>query len=302
MYGFLIAVGLGGGLGYVSSRGGYCLNSAFRDSALRIDHTRTRIFLGAAAVQMLCLPLWFALGWADLRWTPASLSHLVVGALIFGVGMRYANGCATSIWYKLGAGDLGALAAAIGMGVGAVVAVRVLRSSRWALGVLPDHPPPIWPWVLPAVGLVIAAALVRHRGGWRRTAFALAIIALATRAIAEYLPQSLTAIPAAGAIAGAAVGLPVQVGPAAFGVLVGLVLGGTAAAARDGLWMLQRPSVGQGVQRLLGGAGLGAGAVLAGGCTAGHGLMGIPLLAPSSVLAIGLIFLARAAMTRTEVV
>lgn len=107
---------------------------------------------------------------------------------------------------------------------------------------------------------------------------------------------------ASSASVAAAIGLPIQVGPAGFGVLVGLVLGGTAAAARDGLWTLQRPSKGQGVQRLLGGAGLGAGAVLAGGCTAGHGLMGFPLLAPSSILAIGLIFLARAAMTRTEVV
>jgi hypothetical protein len=39
-----------------------------------------------------------------------------------------------------------------------------------------------------------------------------------------------------------------------------------------------------------GGLGLGVGASLAAGCTVGHGLTGVPLLAPGSILAILSIF------------
>lgn len=304
----LIAVAAGGvlglALGYVSSRGRYCLNSAFRASALRIDHTRTRIFLFAAAIQMIALPLWFALGWAQLRWSAAAIGGLVVGAVVFGIGMRWANGCATSVWYKLGRGDMGALVAAIGMGLGALLALRLLAALFAGLpgGTAPSDPPLIMRWILPVAGLALAAVLWRAPGSWRRTAIALAIIALGARAIGSHYAQmpGLTAVPAAGALSAAVLGIDFTVGAAAYAVLVGLILGGTLAGLRDGDWAVARIGPLTALSRLIGGAALGVGAVLAGGCTAGHGLMGVPLLAPASLLAIGLIFLARSAVARPD--
>ena len=87
--------------------------------------------------------------------------------------------------------------------------------------------------------------------------------------------------------------------------LGGIVLGGLLAALAAGTWSpgfdagLLRTAPGwlQAPLLLVGGGLLGYGARLAGGCTSGHGIVGMAQLARSSLVATGLFMVAGAAVT-----
>jgi uncharacterized membrane protein YedE/YeeE len=72
--------------------------------------------------------------------------------------------------------------------------------------------------------------------------------------------------------------------------VLGIPLGAFVAARRTGPIAASKVSVASASKNFAGGFGLGAGASLAAGCTVGHGLTGIPLLAPGSVLTLASIF------------
>jgi uncharacterized membrane protein YedE/YeeE len=72
--------------------------------------------------------------------------------------------------------------------------------------------------------------------------------------------------------------------------VLGIPLGAFIAARMSGPVIVSKVSARSASKHFVGGLGLGAGASLAAGCTVGHGLTGIPLLAPGSVLAIASIF------------
>jgi uncharacterized membrane protein YedE/YeeE len=124
------AVGLVGALvvgaifGYGAQRGAFCMNSGFR-GAVEGDWTKVKALALAVAVQLLLLPAIFATGLAHPAELPLLPLAAVVGGLVFGLSMRWAGGCAAGVWYKLGAGDAGALLAILGMALGALA-----RASR----------------------------------------------------------------------------------------------------------------------------------------------------------------------------
>jgi uncharacterized membrane protein YedE/YeeE len=72
--------------------------------------------------------------------------------------------------------------------------------------------------------------------------------------------------------------------------VLGIPLGGFIAARQDGPVIASKASLADASKRFAGGFGLGTGASLAAGCTVGHGLTGVPLLAPGSIVAIVAIF------------
>jgi hypothetical protein len=72
--------------------------------------------------------------------------------------------------------------------------------------------------------------------------------------------------------------------------VLGIPLGALVAARRSGPVKATKVSLSRASKHFAGGLGLGAGPSLAAGCTVGHGLTGVPLLAPGSVLAIVSIF------------
>ena len=76
--------------------------------------------------------------------------------------------------------------------------------------------------------------------------------------------------------------------------VLGIPLGGYIAARKDGPVTASRTSAGDATKRFAGGFGLGVGSSLAAGCTVGHGLTGVPLLAPGSVVALLSIFVGSA--------
>jgi uncharacterized membrane protein YedE/YeeE len=73
--------------------------------------------------------------------------------------------------------------------------------------------------------------------------------------------------------------------------------GGWLAARRNGAVALSAPRPDALVKRFAGGVGLGIGASIAAGCTVGHGLTGLALLAPSSFVVMGAIFAGSALAT-----
>jgi hypothetical protein len=74
-------------------------------------------------------------------------------------------------------------------------------------------------------------------------------------------------------------------------LVLGVLTGGWLAARQKGPITLSAPSSAALLRRFVGGLGLGIGASVATGCTVGHGLTGLALLAPSSFVVMSAIFL-----------
>jgi hypothetical protein len=210
------------------------------------------------------------------------------------------------VWYKLGAGDVGALLAILGMALGAAAAEA---GPLAGLGVALRQPmadaaswaPPAFASV--AAGLVLAASLSRLAPGragawdWRRTGLVVGLAAAVAWPASALVgrPFGLAVVPGtAGVVSGVAGG-----GFPAWDVVLvlGILLGGWLAARGNGRVPLRAPGPAALLQRLAGGLGLGAGASIAGGCTVGQGLTGLGLLAPSGFVVMVAIFAGSAAAT-----
>ncbi|MBT8465722.1 MAG: YeeE/YedE family protein [Myxococcales bacterium] len=110
---------VGGGYGYVSQRGAFCMNSGFRMVVTERNTTKVKSYVLAIALQMLVVPAVFAVGLSSPTYPSMFPIGAVLGGLLFGASMRWAGGCAAGVWYKIGSGSLGALIAVLGMAVGA---------------------------------------------------------------------------------------------------------------------------------------------------------------------------------------
>jgi hypothetical protein len=144
----------------------------------------------------------------------------------------------------------------------------------------------LWAWA-PVAGLVLVALLWRAAPGqagawsWRRTGIAMGLVG-----IVAWPLSSLAARDFGMAVVPGTVSLladPVR-RLMSWDVLfvLGIPLGAFIAASKV--------SAVSASKHFAGGLGLGVGASLAAGCTVGHGLTGVPLLAPGSLLAIVSIF------------
>jgi hypothetical protein len=303
--GWLGALLAGAAFGFAAQRGAFCMNSGFR-GAVEGEWTRLKALALAVAVQLVLLPAIFVPGLARPAHLPLLPLAAVVGGFVFGLSMRWAGGCAAGVWYKLGAGDLGALLAVLGMALGATAAesgpLAVVRTSLQAA--LPTGaswtPAPI---VSIAAGLALLAALAGVRDGragawsWRSTGAWVGVAA--TLAWAASAPAGrdfgLAVVPGTTGLLSAVAGRPF---PAWDAVLVlGVLIGGWLAARRSGPVGLSAPSAAVLLRRLAGGLGLGIGASIATGCTVGQGLTGLGLLAPSAFLVMAAIFAGSAVTT-----
>lgn len=292
------ALAVGAAFGYGARRGAFCMNSGFL-RAWEGDWTKVQPLGLAVAVQLLALPALVAAGLARPPELPLPLVGALAGGLIFGLSMRWAGGCAAGIWYKLGAGDMGALPAIFGMALGATAAdAGPLAPGRLAMQrALPNAaswaPPPL---ASLAAGLLLLAAMwrlaPRREGAWDWRATGLWVGAAA--AIAWPVSASagrdfgLAVVPGAAGLLAAVAGRPFPAWDVA--LLGGLVAGGWLAARVAGPVRVSAPQARALLERFAGGVGLGVGASLAGGCTVGQGLTGLPLLAPTAFVVMGAIF------------
>ena len=305
MAALLGALAVGAAFGYGAHRGAFCMNSGFRE-ALEGDWTRVKALALAVALQLVLLPAIFAKGLAHPTLLPLQPLAAIVGGVLFGLSMRWAGACAAGVWYKLGAGDLGSLLALLGMALGAtasdsgpLVGVRV-SLQRAMLPAVSWSPSPL---LSVGAGLVLLAALALLAGGrdgswtWQRTGLWVGVTAVIAwpASAAAGRDFGLAVVPGTtGMLSGIAGGaFPTWDVVLVFGVLTG----GWLAARRNGPVALRAPRPPVLLKRLVGGLGLGIGAVIAAGCTVGQGLTGLGLLAPSSFLVMSAMFAGSAATT-----
>ena len=276
------------------------MNSGFRVAVTQRNMTKVKAYVLAIALQMVFVPLIFAAGFSSPTYPAMFPVGAVLGGLLFGASMHWAGGCAAGVWYKLGSGSLGALAAVLGMAIGAA-ALEVgplvgFRASVQSAGPSIGNAPleMLWPWA-PLAGLVLIGMLWFAGPGqagawsWRRTGLAIGVVG-----ILAWPLSSLAARDFGMAVVPGTVSLLAE--PArlftSWGMLfvLGIPLGAFVAARRIGPVTASKVSARKAIKHFAGGLGLGVGASLAAGCTVGHGLTGVPLLAPGSMLAIVSIF------------
>ena len=292
------ALVLGAAFGYGAQRGAFCMNSGFR-AAAEGDWTKLKALGLAVAVQLLVLPVIFRMELAH----PAQLAlkpvAAVAGGILFGLSMRWAGGCAAGVWYKLGAGDVGALLAILGMALGATASdsgplLGVRASLQEAIPTVASWSPP--PAVSVGAGLLLLAALARLADGragawsWRKTGLWVGVAAALAWPVSAAAGRDfgLAVVPGTTGLLSAVAGHPFPAWDAL--LVLGVLIGGWLAARQNGPVARSAPKSAALLKRFAGGLGLGIGASIATGCTVGQGLTGLALLAPSSFVVMAAIF------------
>lgn len=267
------------------------------------------IWLTALAVAVLGTQLAVAQGlisFADHRFMASDLPALaiVIGGVLFGIGMVLTRGCISRLTVLSGSGNLRALTVLIVFAIVAHAALKgILAPLRTALGsvtvpleitALPGNGI-IWAIVIAGAALAFAARSGNRGGplvlaaligllvplGWVGTGFilyddfdpiameSLSFTAPASEAL--FYTVASTAVPAGFGSA--------LIGGALLGALASALLGGRFSWVSFG-------SPGETGRYMTGGALMGFGGVLAGGCTVGAGLAGVPTLSFAAILAL----------------
>ena len=320
--GFLIGLAFGA----VGQLSGFCAMGALSDVVFLEDWRRLRSWMLALAVALAGSQGLHAAGVVDLGrsvWlaSPPSWGGAALGGLMFGVGMTLAGGCGAKTLIRLGAGNLKSLVVALATGLVAMMTLKGLLAPLrlglerlTALGAAPALPALLADEGLPAAasrGLPVV--LIGGGLAWwclkdlefRRSPSAL-LGGLATGLLIPagwaatgllgddpFAPVAPTSLSFAAPIGGALIWLMTFTGATlSFGVAAvgGTVAGAFAAAALTRQWRLEGFADTPDLLRHLAGAALmGAGGVLALGCTVGQGLTGVSTLAPLSLLALAAI-------------
>lgn len=303
---------LGVAFGALSQRSRFCLIAAVSNYALIRDSRQlqawiTALVLALAGAQALDAFGLVALGDSGYRRGGLDWLGAIAGGLLFGVGGVLAGGCAGRTLVNTASGNLGALAALAAFAASAWAAhfgflepwrVRLSAASELPLADLSASGllgVPAWALVL-AVALVASAAIRRLRPEWGMIAVGAAAGLLvaagwwvtgvaAEASLGELRPESLTySGPLARAVA---LMLGQELAGVGFGMalLAGTLLGAFAAAMISGNLRWTRPARGRWAHYVGGGAMMGVGATLAGGCNVGIGLTGTSTLSVNGWLA-----------------
>lgn len=246
------------------------------------------------------------IGFADHRFMASELPVLAIiaGGLLFGIGMVLTRGCISRLTVLTGSGNLRAALVLVVFAITAHATLKgVLAPVRSALGsvtvplqdaALPGHPL-IWAGLIAVaalafalrsgnrVGILALAALIGALVplGWVGTGFVLYDdfdpIAMESLAFTAPVADGLFYTVASSAISpNFGTGL---VGGVLVGALVAALLGGRFA------WV-SFSSPRETGRYMAGAALMGVGGVLAGGCTVGAGLAGVPTLSLAALLAL----------------
>lgn len=309
----LFGLGLGLAFGVLAQLTAFC----FRRALVGEDRRQAAGLWGMAlAVAVLGTQAVIAQGWVsfdDHRLLASDLPVLAIslGGLMFGVGMVLTRGCASRLLVLSGTGNLRALMVLVVFALVAHAALKgVLAPLRVALGSvtlplgeaasLAALPGGALVWggliaiaalavalrsgnrALPLTGAALIGALVPL--AWAGTGFVLYDefdpIAMESLSLTSPAAETLFYTIASSAVSAG-------FGP---GLLGGILLGALAAALVTGRFAWQSfEGPAQTGRYLAGGALMGFGGVLAGGCTLGAGLSGIPTLSVAAILALATI-------------
>ena len=239
----------------------------------------------------------------DLPWLA-----IVVGGLLFGAGMVLTRGCASRLTVLGGSGNLRALTVLIVFAITAHATMKGLFAPlRVALGdvtvPLGDMTTlaalPVGAWLFTAL-IIAAAAFIAARSGVRPSMLITAALLGALVPLAwvgtgfilyddfDVIPMESLSFtrPASDTLFWTIAGTSIAPGFGT-GLIGGVLLGALAASLATGTFIWQSFESAAQTGRYIGGAVLmGIGGVLAGGCTVGAGLSGVPTLSIAAILAI----------------
>lgn len=306
----LLALGLGVLFGLLAERTRFCFRRALVGEDRR---AALGVWLAALAVAVLGTQAAVFAGWItfeDHRFMAADLpiAAILLGGLMFGSGMILTRGCVSRLTVLSGSGNLRALTVLLVFAVVAHATLKgVLAPLRTTLGAvtvpmgdmvslaaLPGGPL-LWTGLIAAAALAVAfrsgaGALPLVLAGLIGLLVPLAWVGTGFVLLDEFDPIAMESLsftsPAADTLF---FGIASTSIPAGFGVglIGGVIAGSLAASLLFGSFRWQSFETPRQTGRYLAGAALmGVGGVLAGGCTVGAGLSGVPTLSIAALAAI----------------
>jgi len=226
--------------------------------------------------------------------------------------MVYAEGCSSTVWYRVGNGNMGALVTLAGFALGEW-ALRfdglqpVLAAFQRLEITLGNGLPATLPnalnlnpwWVIAPLGLLLGVCLFRGRAGnylggmdWRTAGLALGVIGTLAWVVSWPTGWSygVGVVGATGEYIEALRSGPQVLNWGSF-LLLSMPVGAFLAARRGGMFRWQIPDIPSTLRMFTAGLVMGLSATIAGGCNIGHGFSGVPTLALSSLTATSFTFL-----------
>lgn len=305
--GFALLIGLA--YGALAERTGFCLRSALIGDNRRAASGVWLAALIVALVGTQAAVQTDLIAFDDHRFFAADLplAAILIGGALFGAGMVLTRGCASRLTVLTGTGNLRALTVILVFALTAHATLKgVLSPLRTGLGsftialenaALPGNPL-LWTALIAVAALALilrsGAGLPRLLGGaligalvplaWVGTGFVLYddFDPIAMESLSFTAPAADTLFFTAASTA-----ISANFG---IGLIGGVVLGALVAALAFGSFRWQSFETPAQTGRYLFGAVLmGFGGVLAGGCTVGAGLSGIPTLSLAAIAAIAAI-------------
>lgn len=305
----ITGLALGAVLGWVMQRGRFCVTGMIRDILLNKTWRGFTALLIVIAVHAVGLAALTTAGVITPEYKQFAPLAVVLGGLLFGMGIVLAGGCASGTWYRSAEGLIGSWLAlvfyagsAAAMKGGSLSALNEgLRS--WELPITTIHGSlgiSVWWLVIPfALGV---AFLARRFLAQEAKAPKMATLKPKKTGLAHLLAEkpwhfypTAAIIGALGVLAwplSAATGRNDGLGitsPSSnlskflisgedtvdWGVMLvlGLLVGAFFAAKASGEFRLRVPSAEQAVRSVIGGVLMGVGASAAGGCTVGNGMV-----------------------------
>ena len=281
--------------------------TAFRDILLIKDLTLFKAYLLALVIQAILIHLFKEAGLLSFSVPAFYWLSAIVGGFVFGLGMPLAGGCSSSSYYRVGEGMVGSFvvvltfmifAAATSGGVFNPLAAK-LRSVQIEMGQGSAAIPQllgISPWpVIVLLSVALGVWLYRsssnppQRGWpWKKTGAVLGLVAalawLASAWSGDFHYGLRVTGPSASLLLYLAEGNANYLNWGVFEIL-GIPLGAFLAAKWNGEFQWRAPRPKRLMQQALGGAVMGVGAVIAGGCNIGNSLTGLGTLSLTSLVA-----------------
>ena len=286
------------GVGYALQRSQLCFHSALVGAATGSPRLLRGWVLAVAVAALGFAVLLLLPGTEDLnRGLPLRPVGNVAGGVMIGVGMVVAASCISGLFFKLGAGMVGASVGLTGWATGELLARQLdVRGPTWVTGGVDATVPgalglPRLPVAL--LVLVVVVVLLHRRETddpaapgwqwrWTTTGIGLGAAVTAAWALAAAGGSSYGAS-SVGAVSSVADGDPNSWLLAFLGALV---VGSAVAARTAGGWRLRGETMTRLLGLAVGGVLLGAGGWIAGGCNLGHGRSGGSQLSISSLVVV----------------
>ncbi|MEM9248873.1 MAG: YeeE/YedE family protein [Pseudomonadota bacterium] len=314
----MTGIGVGAVFGYAAQRSNFCLRAATAEVASGTFGPRLAVWLVAFLSALACVQLAIFADVLDVRdarqlAATGSLSGAMLGGLLFGAGMILARGCASRLLVLSATGNLRAIV------TGLVLTLVAQASLRGVLAPLREHLAALWAipggaarQLLPSEvatapymavllpGLLIAAiAFGLHRQARRTDLAFAALVGMAVYAgwqltyliaHASFEIVAIQSVTFTGPSTDTLMGLVnARALPASFGLglVPGVFAGAMLAALLNGDARIQRFGADVPMERyLVGGALMGFGSMLAGGCAVGAGLSGGAIFALTAWIAV----------------